>query len=299
MAGLISYPRVSDGGPPGWGAILAILDGSGFGGGPAQSLAAVRAAVEAYRGICSEHPSGKAAEEVVSLGVTIRDAIIDAVYNGHLTGAHASLVDLTTRYADVWKSEHPISSTSYGTAVAAVEAQRVAAIAANDASALRDAQEELGVLAARFELSALAGAELSGIVGGIPSSIAGSKFQAVYANATVRHLECAGAYSLNICVVVQTKSGRTFYLTAEAKGGRSAIGTARDPRSGQRVTQDSLEYSRVQAEHMRDSRNPKAAEVRSAKNQMGRALVRAHRDGLALHATARMAGGAPQREHIE
>jgi hypothetical protein len=314
MGGLISYGRVSEGGPPDFSKTFDFLDGKFDSGDPVFFAGQVRDAVNAYCAFCASHTAGTgscSSDVVIAVGQGLRDSLASALDRGTLLISSRELLGRAMdAYARVWMSEHTIAQTSlqaeHTAALDGLAAARTAVDDARRAGApqsvidvleanVRRMQETLGMVATRYTLSALCADDIAKVVGGSPISFSGG-YREVRGAAGLSYFEGCSGYCVNIMAKMVLPNGIPVVLTGEAKGGSSAIGTA--AYNGKRVSQDKREYAVSRAEYMARC-SCKDVLVRNAKHEAAEAILDADVRGVLVHLTARMDDGEATIQNVD
>ncbi len=302
MSGLISYGRVSEGGPADFGLTFDLLDGKFDPTNPALFAFQVKAAVDAYEAYCNKHLHGASgpigANVIVAVGHALRDAIAQHQFSGHLND-QTNLARVLQSYTGVWIQAHPIETTALGKALAdsgsalasakaAVANARAtgqprAAIAALEKD-VRDIQELRGTLATRYVDAA--------IVGHVRTGLAQHPNRYVeQRDATGRlvYAECASSRCVNGVACRVLSNGVPLVATFEAKGGTSAIRAVRD--KGKILRQDERGYAVSRAGKMVNCRMAADPVARTIRNDAGAQIIAAHDKRVHVHCAARMRDG--------
>jgi hypothetical protein len=167
--------------------------------------------------------------EMVRLAVRARDVLAICKGKGQLSGTPQLAAMLIC--AKHWKRLHPrIASTGLAAReMAVITSYRLAATPL----ALRAASERAGAVAWLYEVSALLGEDVTNTLARHPQRVPGTGYHAVYAATTLQYLECGASYNVNqfIRIALPEPGAPPMVITGECKGGDSAFGAVRGPRS--------------------------------------------------------------------
>lgn len=132
-----------------------------------------------------------------------------------------------------WIQVNPLISSGFGARSVAVLNAYNTALAAKNPEAMRAAHEDAGIVATLYHISAILGEDLSHTLLAGSALIGDSNYIGTFdPKGTLLHLECAGAYNVNVIVQIFTKSCiDPLVIVGEAKGGSSRLGKVNGPKA--------------------------------------------------------------------
>ncbi|GEM_PF-2691978 len=283
---LTSYPRTSGRGGSDlvkFGNLLQALDA-------AMALNMEQAAQDllaTLQSLSSKLPD----QDMLVLSVQARNTLAAAKGKGHILGSY--FLDAMRTCATHWMRLYPnIASTGLRSREQGVLSS---ATQATTSVAKRAAAEDAGTVAWLYEASALLGEDMTTRIALNPVAIANTRYRACSHGGQLQYLECGAAYNVNQFIRIQLPdpAAPALVIAGEAKGGASAYGVVKGPRSfmilngrrNQVISQRDILYPLSRALYMA-SASP-ASPAGPERREAGNAIATARQAGVFTYLAVR------------
>ncbi|WP_321935337.1 hypothetical protein [Paraburkholderia sp. J8-2] len=227
--------------------------------------------------------------DVVQVATDVRNALFVARVSENLI--EAFFREAMTICAAAFKAWKPLPATALAPRSQNALQAIAALVAGASKTALRRHQEEIGLVALLYELSALLGQDLAATILANPVQIA-PRWIEVRSGSALIYLEPGSSYNVNVMVCVEIPgSSEPLVIVGEAKGGASTYGSVKGPSSllkdlvVDEIKQTQIEYAVSRAMYMKNDNSGEA--YQDARREAGKIILKAWEDGRLAYAAAR------------
>lgn len=218
----------------------------------------------------------------------VREAMQVAKWNGaKIPDQFRTALEVCAKH---WMQATPLSASGFNARAGVALSDYRNAVLNADLAAMRVAHEQAGIVATLYHFSAILGEDLSNALL-LASAIGTSKYIGTYyASGLMLHLECAGAYNINIMLQIVT-AGVTepLVLVGEAKGGASRLGKVFGPGPMTQyglapISQGDIRYPLSRAHYM--AQDPGTTPEGKARQSAGLIIQNAYREATLVYVVA-------------
>jgi hypothetical protein len=284
--GLTTYPRTGGGGGSDLARIQALI-------GQLSSTDLARNDLNARQILQAltryEQSAQSSRQDVIQVATDVRNALFSARIALKLTEAFHKVAMAIC--AAAFKALNPLSATGFAARSQRALNEITAIVPGNSQTTLRRYQEEIGIVALLYEVSALLGQDIATTILANPQQLA-PRWTAVRSGNTLVYLEPGGSYNVNVMISIEIPGCKSpLVLVGEAKGGASTYGSVKGPVGVlddlglAEVKQNQIEYAVTRAAYMRNERGN--APDKRARREAGDIIMDAWEQDRLAYAAAR------------